>query len=77
MTVQIAVRLPADLLVRLDSLVPGAHESRSAAVREAVEMYLAWTSAEQDSAIYARSPLTEAELAMADDPDAWSATPPW
>ena len=37
MTVQIAVRLPEDLISQLDALVPGAHESRSQAVRRAIE----------------------------------------
>ena len=41
MTVQIAVRLPEELIAQLDALVPGAHESRSQAVRRAIEVYLA------------------------------------
>ena len=77
MTVQIAVRLPEELISQLDALVPGAHESRSQAVRRAIEVYLAWLSNERDAAIYERLPLTDAELAFADSPDAWAGTPAW
>lgn len=77
MTVQIAVRLPQDVVRGLDSLVPATHRTRSEAVRRAVEMYLARLAAERDAAIYERDPLTEGELALADDPEGWAATPAW
>jgi len=77
MTVQIAVRLPEDLISQLDALVPGAHQSRSQAVRRAIEVYLAWLANERDAAAYERLPLTDAELALADSPDAWVGTPAW
>jgi len=77
MTVQIAVRLPEDLISQLDALVPGAHQSRSQAVRRAIEVYLAWLANERDAAVYERLPLTDAELALADSPDAWVGTPAW
>jgi|GEM_PF-5916037 len=37
-TTQIAVRLPSDLVDRLDHLVPAPHGSRSEAIRRAVEL---------------------------------------
>ena len=77
MTVQIAVRLPEDLISQLDALVPGAHQSRSQAVRRAIEVYLAWLANERDAAVHERLPLTDAELALADFPDAWVGTPAW
>jgi Arc/MetJ-type ribon-helix-helix transcriptional regulator len=77
MTVQIAVRLPEDLIAQLDALVPGAHESRSQAVRRAIEVYLSWLANERDAAIYDRLPLTDDELAFADSPAAWAGTPAW
>ena len=77
MTIQIAVRLPEDLVSQLDALVPGAHESRSQAVRRAIEVYLAWLANERDAAIYELLPLTDDELALADSPDAWAGTPAW
>ena len=77
MTVQIAVRLPEELIAQLDSLVPGAHESRSQAVRRAIEVYLALLANERDAAIYERLPLTDEELAFADSAEAWAGTPAW
>jgi predicted transcriptional regulator len=77
MTVQIAVRLPEELIAQLDALVPSTHESRSQAVRRAIEVYLAWLANERDATIYERLPFTEEELAFADSPDAWVGTPAW
>jgi Arc/MetJ-type ribon-helix-helix transcriptional regulator len=77
MTTQVAVRLPDELVRRLDALVPAAHPSRSDAVRRAIELYLYRLACEHDARQYERLPLTDAELALADDPDAWSDTPPW
>jgi Arc/MetJ-type ribon-helix-helix transcriptional regulator len=77
MTTQVAVRLPDELITRLDSLVPTTHSSRSDAVRRAIELYLYWLACEQDARQYERLPLTDAELALADDPEAWSGTPAW
>lgn len=77
MASQIAVRLPDDQLERLDELVPGTHASRAAAVRRAVELYLYRLACEHDARAYERMPLTDDELAFADDPDAWAGTPPW
>jgi metal-responsive CopG/Arc/MetJ family transcriptional regulator len=77
MTVQIAVRLPEDLVAQLDALVPGAHESRSQAVRRAIEIYLISLANERDAMIYERLPLTDDELALADSLDSWSGTPSW
>lgn len=74
---QIAVRLPSELVDRLDRLVPAPHASRSEAVRRAVELYLYGLAAEHDAAVYDRVPLTEAELAFAHDPEGWDSTPPW
>jgi Arc/MetJ-type ribon-helix-helix transcriptional regulator len=77
MTTQIAVRLPDDLVARLDELVPSTHESRSDAVRRSIELYLYRLACERDAARYEELPLTDAELALADDHDSWSATPAW
>ena len=77
MTAQVAVRLPEDLVDRLDALVPDTHASRSEAVRRAIELYLHRVAAERDAQLYAERPMTDAELALADDPDGWSTTDPW
>lgn len=77
MTVQIAVRLPEEVVEGLDRLVPGTHPTRSDAVRRAVETYLARSTAERDAAIYDQVQLSEGELALADDADSWSVTPAW
>ena len=77
MTTQIAVRLPDDLVQRLDALIPGTHESRSEAVRRSIETYLYRLACEQDAERYGQQPLTDAELALADDAAAWSGTPAW
>ena len=77
MTTQIAVRLPAELISLLDALVPATHPSRSEAVRRAIELYLYRLDCEHDARAYERLPLTNAELSLAEDPDAWSDTPPW
>lgn len=77
MTTQIAVRLPDDLVARLDEFVSPAHQSRSSLVRAAIESYVSNRANERDAAIYERQPLSDVELAMADDPHAWKATPRW
>lgn len=77
MTTQMALRLPDDLLHQLDALVPATHPSRSEAVRRAIEVYLYQLACERDAVRYDEMPLTPAELALADDPNAWSGTPPW
>jgi Arc/MetJ-type ribon-helix-helix transcriptional regulator len=77
MTTQVAVRLPDELVRGIDALVPVTHPSRSEAVRRAIELYLYRLACEHDARQYERLPLTDAELALADDQDAWSDTPPW
>jgi Arc/MetJ-type ribon-helix-helix transcriptional regulator len=77
MTTQIAVRLPDELVGGIDALVPATHPSRSEAVRRAIQLYLYRLACEHDARQYERLPLTDAELALADDPHAWSGTPPW
>jgi len=77
MTTQLAVRLPEDLIARLDALIPEKHSSRSEAIRRAIELYLFRVAWEHDAQQYERVPLTESELALADDPEAWSDTPRW
>jgi Arc/MetJ-type ribon-helix-helix transcriptional regulator len=77
MTTQIAVRLPDELVSRLDALVPGTHESRSDAIRRSIEVYLHRVASEQDVLRYEQMPLTDAELALADDADGWAGTPAW
>jgi Arc/MetJ-type ribon-helix-helix transcriptional regulator len=77
MTTQLAVRLPDELIERLDALVPSAHPSRSEAVRRAIELYLYRLACERDARTYDELPLSAAELALADDPDGWKDTPRW
>ena len=77
MTTQMALRLPEELLEQLDELVPGTHPSRSDAVRRAIELYLYRLACERDARRYDELPLTDAELAFADDADNWSNTPAW
>jgi len=77
MTTQIAVRLPDELIRQLDSLVPRTHASRSDVVRRSIELYLYRLACEQDAQRYEQRPLTDEELALADDPEAWSGTPSW
>ncbi len=72
-----AVRLPDEILRRLDALVPTAHLSRSEAVRRAIELYLYRLACERDARLYEQLPLMDKELALADDADAWRETQPW
>ncbi|MDQ3599956.1 MAG: ribbon-helix-helix domain-containing protein [Actinomycetota bacterium] len=75
--VQLAVRVPNELISQLDALVPQVHATRAEAVRTAVEKYLYRLACERDAQRYADQPLDDAELALADDPDAWTVTPSW
>jgi metal-responsive CopG/Arc/MetJ family transcriptional regulator len=77
MTTQIAVRLPDELLEQIDALVPSAHASRSEVIRRAIELYLYRLAAEHDAALYGRLPLTDAEIAFANDPESWVGSPAW
>lgn len=77
MTTQIAVRLPDELIRRIDDSLAGNHESRSSLIRRAVELYVAWLANEQDAAVYRRVPLSDAELALTDDPASWADAPSW
>lgn len=74
---QLAVRVPNELVEALDRLVPERHTTRAEAVRAAVEDYLYRVACERDAQRYAAEPLTDDELVLADDPDAWSVTPAW
>ncbi|MGH9025694.1 MAG: ribbon-helix-helix domain-containing protein [Acidimicrobiia bacterium] len=69
--------MPDELLRRIDELVPSTYPSRSEAIRRAIEVYLYDLACERDAQQYERLPLTDAELALADDPEAWSTTPAW
>jgi Arc/MetJ-type ribon-helix-helix transcriptional regulator len=77
MTVQVAVRLPAEQVEAIDALVGRSHGSRSDVIRRALELYLYRLACERDAQRYAELPLTESELALADDQRGWSATPAW
>ena len=77
MRTQIAVRLPEEMLEQLDQVVAAGHGSRSEALRRAIELYLYRLACERDARRYDELPLTDAELALADDPAAWAATSPW
>jgi hypothetical protein len=74
---QLAVRVPSEVIVELDALVPEVHATRAEAVRVAVQTYLYGLACERDAERYAHVPLGDTELSLADDPDAWSATPAW
>jgi metal-responsive CopG/Arc/MetJ family transcriptional regulator len=77
MTTQLAIRLPDDLICRLDALIPEKHATRSEAIRRAIELYVYRLAWEQDAEQYERLPLTDSELALADDPGSWSEAPRW
>lgn len=77
MTTQLAIRLPDDLICRLDAVIPEKHATRSEAIRRAIELYLYRLDCEHDAQQYERLPLTDSELALADAPESWSGTPPW
>lgn len=76
-TTQVAVRLPDEQIEHIDKLVGSLHASRSDVIRRAVELYLYRLACEHDARAYERQPLTDAELALADDPDAWKDMPAW
>lgn len=75
--VQLAVRMPSEVISELDALVPELHATRAEAVRAAVQAYLYRLACERDAQRYVNTPLDGAELALTDDPGAWSATPSW
>lgn len=77
MTTQVAVRLPTDLLERLERVAGAAHASRSEVIRRAIELYLYRLDCERDARAYEALPLSDAELALADDPKGWTGTPGW
>jgi Arc/MetJ-type ribon-helix-helix transcriptional regulator len=76
-TVRVAVRLPEEQVARIDRLAGQAHTSRSEFIRRAVELYLYRLACEHDALVYERRPLSDAELSLADDVDAWEHTPAW
>lgn len=76
-TVQVAIRLQTAQVERIDRLIDVLHASRSDLIRRALELYLYRLDCEHDARAYERAPLTEAELALVDDPQAWKATPEW
>lgn len=75
--VQLAVRVPNELVNELDALVPQVHVTRAEAVRAAVESYLYRLACKRDAQRYADTPLDNAEPVLADDLGAWTATPSW
>jgi len=75
--VQLAVRMPSEIIVELDALVPRLHATRAEAVRAAVQAYLYRLACERDAQRYADTPLEDAELTLTDAPGTWSATPAW
>ena len=74
---QIATRLPNEQVRAIDRLVPTLHGSRSEVIRRAIELYLYQLDCERDAAIYEAMPLTDEELAFADDPENWKVIPAW
>lgn len=77
MTTQLAIRLSDEQLGEIDRLVPLLHETRSAVVRRAIDMYLYRLACERDAAIYDALPLSDAELSTASDLRNWDAAPKW
>ena len=75
--VQIAVRLPSDLVESIDRLATATDASRSDVVRHAIEAYVYRKACEADASRYEAAPLSDAELTLADDPSGWSPTPAW
>ncbi|MGH3931168.1 MAG: ribbon-helix-helix domain-containing protein [Pseudonocardiaceae bacterium] len=75
--VQLAIRMPSEIIRELDALVPELHATRTEAVRAAIQTYLYRLACERDAQRYANTPLDDTELALADSPEAWSATPSW
>jgi len=75
MTTRVAVRLPDELVEQLDRAASANDRSRSEVVRRALELYVHRLDCERDATRYAQLPLSDAELALADDPDGWSVTP--
>ncbi|MFN2581199.1 MAG: ribbon-helix-helix domain-containing protein [Candidatus Dormibacteria bacterium] len=74
---QVALRLPDRLMDEVDSVAAARNATRSDVIRAALEQYLYRLACERDAAIYEGQPLTDKELALADDPDGWSITPQW
>jgi Arc/MetJ-type ribon-helix-helix transcriptional regulator len=77
MTTQVAIRLPDELLAQIDLLVGTLHASRSDVIRRAIELFLYRLECEREARAYERMPLTEAELALAEEASAWKDTPAW
>jgi len=77
MTTQVALRLSKDQTARLDRAARRLKESRSEVLRRALELYLYRLECERDARVYAEKPLSDSELALADDPKAWKGTPAW
>lgn len=76
-TRQIAARLPESLVERMDRLVGDLHDSRSEVIRRALDLYLYRLQCEADARRYEVVPLSERELAFADDPEALAPMPEW
>ena len=74
---QVAVRLPDRMVDEIDDVAGAQHATRSEVIRKALELYIYRLACERDAAAYQGQPLTDAELVLADDPDAWSPTPEW
>jgi Arc/MetJ-type ribon-helix-helix transcriptional regulator len=75
-TNQIAVRLSEAQIARMDELVGNLHESRSEVIRRALDLYLYRLACERDARLYEEVPLSDRELAFADD-DALAPAPEW
>ena len=74
---QVAVRLPDELIRAIDDAAGRLHSTRSELIRRALELYVYRLASEHDAAVYNRLPLTDVELALADDSEGWTATPEW
>lgn len=66
MSTQIAVRLPDELVSRLDRAGSTFQRTRADVVRTALDAYLYRLECEHDATIYRQTPLTDDEMAVAD-----------
>jgi Arc/MetJ-type ribon-helix-helix transcriptional regulator len=77
MTTQLAVRISDEQLDEIDKRVPAVHESRSALIRRALELYLFRLACEEDAKVYETQPLTPDELSIGTDVKSWELAPKW
>lgn len=76
----VVIAVTAVVMTILQAVLPhGDTEADALAERERAddEAAEAGAAGERDAELYAEHPMTDEELALADDPEAWSTTGPW